>query len=601
MKKYNDNPELQTVWRLINQTSTNVFLTGKAGTGKTTFLKELKEHGRKKMIVVAPTGVAAINACGTTIHSMFQLPFAPYIPGKNDLPHGAFRMSSKKRKLLRNIELLVVDEISMVRADVLDLMDLILRFYRHSKLPFGGVQLLLIGDLHQLAPVVTAGEEEILSQHYPSFFFFESDALKRSVFTTVILNKVYRQTDQKFLDILDKIRQCNISSNELRLLNERYVPDFNLYENNNSVRLMTHVNQALEINLHFLSLLNGEIARFECKVTGNYPENSYPNEKVLELKVGARVMFVKNDESREKNYYNGMLGTLEKIETATDSLWVRNDENKLIEVRKTVWDYATYSVDSDTNEIIENKEGTFEQYPIRLAWAITIHKSQGLTFDNVIINASRSFTHGQTYVALSRCRNLGGITLTKPILQHHLKKSEIVDEFETYSEENKADEQQIQRWEADFLYKTYDQLFDLEALKFCFEQLLQRCQNSLFDNESLGKLLRPYTEFFNKVSGSSLSSFDEAVQQYQEYRHEIRTGHIEHTDNKFRDVSTKTAKACSKILLVLQKLVKKPEWLRQKYEFLAEQDQTIFDLMDDFENLIEEKLCSIEYLLQKKV
>lgn len=422
MKKYNDNPELQTVWRLINQTSTNVFLTGKAGTGKTTFLKELKEHGRKKMIVVAPTGVAAINACGTTIHSMFQLPFAPYIPGKNDLPHGAFRMSSKKRKLLRNIELLVVDEISMVRADVLDLMDLILRFYRHSKLPFGGVQLLLIGDLHQLAPVVTAEEEEILSQHYPSFFFFESDALKRSVFTTVILNKVYRQTDQKFLDILDKIRQCNISSNELRLLNERYVPDFNLYENNNSVRLMTHVNQALEINLHFLSLLNGEIARFECKVTGNYPENSYPNEKVLELKVGARVMFVKNDESREKNYYNGMLGTLEKIETATDSLWVRNDENKLIEVRKTVWDYATYSVDSDTNEIIENKEGTFEQFPIRLAWAITIHKSQGLTFDNVIINASRSFTHGQTYVALSRCRNLGGITLTKPILQHHLKR-----------------------------------------------------------------------------------------------------------------------------------------------------------------------------------
>lgn len=601
MKHYEDNPELQTVWRLINQTSTNVFLTGKAGTGKTTFLKELKEHGRKKMIVVAPTGVAAINACGTTIHSMFQLPFAPYIPGKNDLPHGAFRMSSKKRKLLRNIELLVVDEISMVRADVLDLMDLILRFYRHSKLPFGGIQLLLIGDLHQLAPVVTAEEEDVLSQHYPSYFFFESDALKRSVFTTVILKKVYRQTDQEFLNILDKVRQCSVSSNELRLLNERYVPNFNLYEDSNSVRLMTHVNQALEINLHFLSLLESESVRFECKVTGNYPENSYPNEKVLELKVGARVMFVKNDESREKTYYNGMLGTLEKIETESESLWVRNDENKLIEVRKAVWDYATYSVDSDTNEIIENKEGTFEQFPIRLAWAITIHKSQGLTFDNVIINASRSFTHGQTYVALSRCRSLEGITLTKPILQHHLKKNELVDDFEAYSEENKADEQQIQRWEADFLYKTYDHLFDFEASKFCFEQLIQRCQNSLFDNEALGKLLRPYTEFFHKEGGRSMTSFDEAVQPYQEYRYEIRTGIREHKDNELREVSTKTAKECAKILHPLLKQVKMPEWLRQKYEFLAEQDQTIFDLMDDFENLIEEKHCSIEYLLQKKV
>ncbi len=594
---YEDNPELQTVWRLVNQTSTNIFLTGRAGTGKTTFLKKVKELSRKNIVVVAPTGVAAINANGTTIHSMFQLPFAPFLPGRDGLPHGAFRMSSRKRKLLRNIDLLVIDEISMVRADTLDLVDMILRFYRHSNLPFGGVQLLMIGDLHQLAPVVTAEEEEVLSQHYSSYFFFESEALKHSVFTTVILKKVYRQTDADFLQLLEGVRKCEISESQLHLLNQRYIPNYDIYQHSNYVRLMTHVNQALEINLHFLSLLETELHTFECKITGNFPESSYPNEKILELKEGARVMFVKNDDSREKCFYNGMLGTLEKIDLANDILWVRNDQKRLVEVKRATWDYATYAINPDTNEVFEKKEGSFEQFPVRLAWAITIHKSQGLTFDNVIINASKSFTHGQTYVALSRCRSLDGIILTRPILPHHLKKSEIVDNFETDSEQNRPTEQQIMQWESEFMFKTYDQLFNFEALEFCFRQLQERCCNTLFENETLGEPLRQLQSLFSNNPDGNSNSFHHATSSYLQYRNEVKEGKCTHSDEQLVQICRQTAKQCIAGLGKLMTFCHSADWNRQKYEYLAEMEQSAFDLMDDFENLVTEKYCPIQKIV----
>lgn len=401
-----ENPEAYLAWQCVCDTHVNIFLTGKAGTGKTTFLKNLRAHCPKRMVVVAPTGVAAINAGGVTIHSFFQLPFSPYIPGTK--MGKDFSMRKEKIKILRTLDLLVIDEISMVRADLLDSLDMVLRKYRRSSRPFGGVQLLMIGDLQQLAPVVTDDVRDMLMSHYDNLYFFGSKALADTMYATIELKKIYRQNEKYFVDMLNQVRNNQISTSLLEALNSRYIEGFNPSDKEGYIRLTTHNNKADKINTEKLSLLKGKEMKYVCTVDGTFPETSYPADKELKLKEGAQVMFLKNDTQPIKRYYNGKIG---KVLSMSKDMVLVDCEGETVEVLPEKWSNTRYVLDKTTNEISEIEDGSFTQIPLRLAWAITIHKSQGLTFDKAIIDAQMSFSHGQVYVALSRCRSLEGVVL----------------------------------------------------------------------------------------------------------------------------------------------------------------------------------------------
>lgn len=410
----------QHLFELAEHTSRSIFLTGKAGTGKTTFLNEFVTKTRKKHIVVAPTGIAAINAGGVTIHSMFGLPLRPFLPtteridgnlGNNisDLMQH-FKYRKDKLKLLREVEIIIIDEVSMLRADVLDMMDFSLRHIRRNQNKFGGVQMLFIGDLYQLPPVVR--DENILSQYYESPFFFSSKALKEMNLVTIELTKVYRQKDENFLEILNAIRDGNRQDIDFELLNSRYNPDFEPKEEP-YVYLTSHNRMADQINQQKLKNLPGKSYFYEAKITGDFRENQYPNELELELKVGSQIMFIRNDASSDRKYFNGKLA--EVIRLDDDDIYVQIDgSDEEYKLKKEIWEQKVYSLDTEKN-IKEEVLGSFEQYPIRLAWAVTIHKSQGLTFDRVVIDAGKSFASGQVYVALSRCRTMEGIVLKSKI------------------------------------------------------------------------------------------------------------------------------------------------------------------------------------------
>lgn len=405
------NAEIALAREIIENTDTNLFLTGKAGTGKTTFLRHLRSESPKRMVVLAPTGIAAINAGGVTIHSFFQLSFAPFVPGSR-YPNEGFKMTRQKLRLIRSIDLLVIDEVSMVRADLLDAVDATLRRYRDHAHPFGGVQLLLIGDLQQLAPVVKEEEWAMLGQYYDSPFFFASKALQQTNYATIELKTVYRQSDEHFLLLLNAIREGKADEKTLLQLNSRCLPAFTPNREDGYIRLVTHNHQAHQVNNAELEKIDAPAREYKAIVKGKFPEMSYPTDEVLVLKKGAQVMFVKND--TEKRYFNGMIG--EVVELNGKSLLVRPEgADDAFEVFPESWTNSRYAIDERTKEIKEEVEGEFVQIPLRLAWAITIHKSQGLTFDRVIIDASLAFAHGQTYVALSRCRTLQGIVLNRPL------------------------------------------------------------------------------------------------------------------------------------------------------------------------------------------
>lgn len=404
---------------LVEFTNRSLFLTGKAGTGKTTFLNTFVEKTQKKHIVVAPTGIAAINAGGVTIHSMFGLPLRTFLPTLERIPTNEamniadlkphFKYRKEKSKLLREVEIIIIDEVSMLRADVLDMMDFSLRHIRRNPQKFGGVQMLFIGDLYQLPPVVR--DEYILKKCYNSPFFFESLALKELPFITIELEKVYRQTDEKFLSILNAIRVGEQDFIDFEALNARYLPDFDP-KDEAYVYLTSHNRMADEINQQKLKALNTKLFKYEAAVFGDFKENQYPNEVVLELKVGAQVMFIRNDAS-EKRYFNGKLAEIIYLDEDEVTVLLADSDIE-ITLKKEIWEQKKYSLDNQKN-IKEEVLGSFEQYPIRLAWAVTIHKSQGLTFDRVIIDAGKSFASGQVYVALSRCRTLEGIVLKSKI------------------------------------------------------------------------------------------------------------------------------------------------------------------------------------------
>lgn len=426
---------------LIEYTSRSVFLTGKAGTGKTTFLNEFVKKTKKKHIVVAPTGIAAINAGGVTIHSMFGLPLRTFLPTTERIDSSLanniidlqqhFKYRKDKLKLLREVEVLIIDEVSMLRADVLDMMDFSLRFIRRNNQRFGGVQMLFIGDLYQLPPVVR--DEHVLKMFYNSPFFFDSLAIKDIPLLTIELTKVYRQTDQEFLEILNAIRDGDVANIDFDHLNERYDPGFEAGEEP-YVYLCSHNKMADDINQEKLKDIKVSPKSYEAKLFGEFKENQFPNEQFLELKVGAQVMFIRNDITGEKKYFNGKLGEISSLDENEVKVILEGSERE-ITVKREVWEQKKYSLDTDKN-IKEEVLGSFEQFPIKLAWAVTIHKSQGLTFDKVIIDAGKSFTAGQVYVALSRCRTLEGIILKSKITPEVIFKDNRILKFQGETQAN---------------------------------------------------------------------------------------------------------------------------------------------------------------------
>lgn len=436
------NKELLLAEDFINTTDVNIFLTGKAGTGKTTFLRHIYKTSPKRKIVVAPTGIAAINADGVTIHSFFQLPFSPFLPTERDYfasgKKGRYQIRKEKIAIMRSLDLLIIDEISMVRADLLDAVDEVLRHYRGNGRPFGGVQLLLIGDLSQLSPVVTEQEKPLLEQFYDTPFFFSSKALGRTTFFTIELEKVYRQEDARFLSFLNDIRTGCPSEATLKSLNSRFIPDFKPNKKDGYIELVTHNYKAKRINEQELAKLKGKAYTYKAAVEGNFPDLSYPTDEILTLKQGAQVMFIKNDKGLVRRYFNGSIGEVEEIDQ--DHIVVRlKDTDELVNVQPEEWENTRYSLSASTGEIEERVDGVFRQFPLKTAWAITVHKSQGLTFDKAIIDVQGAFAHGQTYVALSRCRTLEGMVLSSPIEPQAVITSYLVDNFTKEQKKHEPD------------------------------------------------------------------------------------------------------------------------------------------------------------------
>lgn len=448
---------MQLATDYLESTNTLVFLTGKAGTGKTTFLQNLRQTSNKKLAVVAPTGVAAINAGGMTIHSLFQLPFGLIIPGSIAQPELTY--SDEKKALLSSLELLIIDEISMVRPDVLDQVDLILRNIKDNSFPFGGVQLLLIGDLSQLSPIIRDEEWMVLSRYYATPYFFSSLVLQKAAYVRIELDKVYRQKEQAFVDILNEVRNQTISEHSLALLNEHYVPGFKPSADDPYITLTTHNTITQQINTEFITALAGESVEYKATIKGDFPKDAYPTDESLLLKIGAQVMFVKNDSSAEKRYYNGKMGTVTGV--TTDAVTVRSGSQE-IEVQALEWTNVKYQMAGD--EMSETNAGTFAQIPLKLAWSITIHKSQGLTFDKAIIDVSEAFTHGQAYVALSRCRSLAGIILRNPIAAENIIGDPAVARFNEHARLLQPDREQLLNDQENYRRFLLSDLFNFNGL-----------------------------------------------------------------------------------------------------------------------------------------
>ena len=480
------NREISLAEQYVKETGMSVFLTGKAGTGKTTFLHHVVSTCTKRSVVLAPTGVAAVNAGGVTIHSFFQLPFCPYLPEVKELVT-EYQMPEKNRQLrkskldvIRTLELLIIDEISMVRADLLDAVDEVLRRVRRNGRPFGGVQLLMIGDVQQLAPVVTEEERPYMMRVYPSPFFFHSKALARLQYVTIQLKTIYRQQDPYFVSLLNNVRDNKFDTATLEALNKRVCRT--PAKGQDAILLTTHNYQADTVNRSRMEALKGKAYTLEAEVKGSFPETSFPTEPNLVLKKGARVMFVKNDTSGGHNYYNGKLGTVEDIAAGDDKemvVKVADDEGNAIEVGREVWENVKYEVSPDDKEIHQVVDGTFSQYPLRLAWAVTIHKAQGLTFDRVMVDAAQAFAYGQVYVALSRCRSLEGLTLLSPITAQCGFSSADISQFNGTLTSVEEAEGSLEGFKDQYYYNQLYEVFDFSAIVHEAENLERIYQNNL--------------------------------------------------------------------------------------------------------------------------
>ncbi|WP_296317899.1 helix-turn-helix domain-containing protein [Winogradskyella sp. UBA3174] len=473
------NNELDLAWNFVTKTNRNIFLTGKAGTGKTTFLHKLKMQSKKRMVVVAPTGVAAINAKGVTIHSFFQMPFGPILPDTDLNSSAGFnrKFSKTKINIIKSLDLLVIDEISMVRADLLDGIDKTLRRFKNRNQVFGGVQLLIIGDLQQLSPVIKNHEWRLLSPFYKNAFFFSSQAYQQCNSVTVELKHIYRQDNPVFIDILNEVRNNKLSQASADELNKRYQPTFMPNENDGYISLTTHNNKANQTNKLELEKLKVKSKTYKAIIEGNFPEHSYPNKEELDLKVGAQVMFVKNDSSPEKRYFNGKIGKVILLDTDEIVVNCPDDDFNII-TKPEIWENINYTVDYDTKAISEDMIGSYTQMPLRLAWSITIHKSQGLTFDKAIIDAEGAFAHGQTYVALSRCKSLEGLILKSKITRNQIISDSNVISFNAEAEANQPNDDILQQSKRTFQLDLISEIFDFYNFLYPVNRILDIYYNN---------------------------------------------------------------------------------------------------------------------------
>lgn len=485
--------EANYVLQFINQTNRSIFLTGKAGTGKTTLLKEIIKTTHKNCVVVAPTGIAALNAGGVTIHSMFQLPFGGFIPD-NSVPQFSgnskfetkatlrrhFKMSGLKKSVIQNMELLIIDEVSMLRSDLMDAINFMLQSVRRKTLPFGGVQVLFIGDLLQLPPIIREEEWRILSSYYKGKFFFHSHVIQQNPPLYIELSKIYRQNDEQFISVLNNLRNNQISQSDIQILNQFVQPKFDFKANKGYITLTTHNAKADSINSKSLLDLKGKTIVYKALIVDDFPEKIYPLEEFLELKVGAQVMFIKNDLSFDKNYFNGKMGIVKSL-SDEEILIHFPEENKTIEVERYEWQNIRYYVDENTKEIKEEILGTFTHYPIKLAWAITVHKSQGLTFDKAALDVSQVFLPGQAYVALSRLRSLKGLVLLSPIQMNGISSDHDVMEYAEHKASEELLENSLKQETKKFIHNYLKSSFD-------WTELAQEWRNHKFsynDNSEL--------------------------------------------------------------------------------------------------------------------
>ncbi|MDP5104706.1 MAG: helix-turn-helix domain-containing protein [Polaribacter sp.] len=465
------NPELELALNFIDKTDRNIFVTGKAGTGKTTFLHQIKKESLKRMVIVAPTGVAAINAKGVTIHSFFQMPFGPILPNQIENTNQQRKFSKTKIDIIKSLDLIIIDEISMVRADLLDGIDQVMRRYKNRNKVFGGAQVLMIGDLQQLAPVVKPNEWSLLQNYYNTVYFFSSKAYQEANMVSIELKHIYRQKNEEFITILNEIRTDTLSEKSAKILNERYNPTFSPTSDDGYITLTTHNNRANLMNSSELNKLKTKSYYFDAEVSGKFSENSYPNDEKLELKIGAQVMFIKNDSSADKRYFNGKIGIVTDISKENVTVQCPNEIDEIVTERET-WENINYSINEETKEIKEDVTGSFSQIPLRLAWAITIHKSQGLTFEKAIIDAEASFAHGQTYVALSRCTSLEGLVLKTQITSNAIINDRTVSIFNESVEENHPDERILNTSEIQFQLNLISELFDYQQFLYPISRLI---------------------------------------------------------------------------------------------------------------------------------
>ncbi|HHS96214.1 MAG TPA: helicase [Phaeodactylibacter sp.] len=510
---FTDNPQIALALDYLQNTGKNIFLTGKAGTGKTTFLHYIKKKAFKRMVVVAPTGVAAINAGGMTIHSFFQLSFGPQVPGASEEKNKTYKLRAKKIKLIRSLDLLVIDEISMVRADLLDGIDRVLRRYRDKSKPFGGIQLLMIGDLHQLPPVVKDDEWRLLQAHYPSPYFFHSIALQETGMVSIPLKKIYRQVDEIFIALLNKVRNNQMDEQELQQLNSRYRSELPADEED-YITLTAKNAPAHSINKQKLSALSGKSFVYKASIDGDFPQHAYPTDENLELKIGAQVMFIKNDLQMERRFYNGKIGRVVAMNEEGVRILCQGDSEP-IWVENMEWTNVKYDLNKQTKEVVENVVGSFSQLPLKLAWAITIHKSQGLTFERVIIDAANAFAHGQTYVALSRCKSFEGIVLRSELAFASVKTDTLVKQHSEAAENNFPKKEDLQQAKREYQQSLILDLFDFKKIRIQFN-ILERLflEHNLTISE---KALQNFLDTQNKVEKDLVAVAKKFIPQLQGY------------------------------------------------------------------------------------